>query len=54
MSWEQIILIIVLVWALLLTYICFVFNRRLARLEKQPPKHTHFGEDVLFTTEVKS
>ena len=45
---EQILLIIVAVWALALTYICYTLHRRLRKLEKQPPKHTHLGEDVLF------
>jgi hypothetical protein len=54
MTWEQIVLIIILVWALALTYVCFGFHKRLARLEKQPPKHTHPGEEILFTTKVKS
>ena len=54
MQWEQIVLIIVLVWALAISYVCFRFNKRMAKLEKQPPKHTHPGEDVIFTTEVKS
>lgn len=54
MPWEQIVLIIVLVWALVLSYACFRLNKRMAKLEKQPPKHTHPGEEILFTTKVKS
>ena len=54
MQWEQIGLIIVAVWAAVLSLICLSFSKRMAKLEKQPPKHTHPGEEVLFTSADKS
>jgi hypothetical protein len=53
MPWDQIVLIIVVVWAVVLSYMYFRVSRQVAKLGKQPPHHTHPGEDVLFTTKVK-
>jgi hypothetical protein len=54
MNWEQIILVVVLVWALLLSCLYFKLSRRMTKLGKQPPKHTHFGEEILFATVAKN
>lgn len=48
MQWEQIILIVVLVWVMILCLIVWALRKRVARLEKQPPQHTHKGDEVLF------
>ena len=48
MQWEQILLIIVLVWVVILSRLYLTVRKRVAQLEKQPPQHTHKGDEVLF------
>jgi hypothetical protein len=53
MQWDQVVLIIVVAWVVVLSRIVFRVDSRVRNLEKQPPKHKHEGEDILFTKEAK-
>ena len=52
MQWEQIVLIVIAVWIAIVSFVASRLSRRVAQLEKQVPKHTHPGEEILFTTKV--